>query len=55
MPLTWVRLVVSSGLGKLPRNDLFDSLRLRLFEKALLLEEVLDAETCVLKEILAAD
>src|SRR5664280_240648 len=33
------------GLGELPRDDLFDRLRLRLFEDALLLEEVIKAGT----------
>src|SRR5207244_5384254 len=33
------------GLGKLRRDDLLDSLRLCLFEDALLLEEVINART----------
>src|ERR1035437_6251032 len=33
------------GLGELPRDDLFDRLRLRLFEDALLFEEVIKAGT----------
>src|ERR1035441_11132842 len=52
---TWVRLVFSSAailflesLGELPRDDLFHRLRLRLFEDALLLEEVIDAGTHML-------